>query len=124
MKISSFVKNRCWVSVAVSIAPLFIMPAAHAGCLMKDSPITAQVMGHAFMIAPQRVVPDYTALGFRPVDCPGDLSLVRVYVEHLCNASPDGSAPPLNTEAVLGVPRPKACADARAGLAEVTGKNQ
>jgi len=117
LRVSSFLKG-----ILVLISCCYGVHA-HAGCLMKEVAVTDQLTAHTFMIAPRSETAAYLAQGFRVIDCPGDLKLVRAYIEQICATSSSASAPPINTDAVLGVSRPRACADAKAGLAEITGNN-
>lgn len=95
---------------------------AHARCLMKTVSVTSQLTAQTFMIASQAAEPTYIAQGFKAIDCPGDLRLVRAYVVQICSASSTGpTAPVLDTVLALGVARQQACADAQAGLSEITG---
>ena len=110
--------------IALGIGAVMAVHSAHAGCLKKAWPASVSVSGYTLMIAPQSAVAGYLALGFTPIDCPGDLTLMRAYIDRLCSGAPDGQIPAINTDLAIGVSRQKACADASAGLAEVTGASQ
>jgi hypothetical protein len=74
-----------------------------------------------FMLAPESAVAGYVSLGFSRIDCPSDLSLFRTYVAQICGGNGGDPQSALNTDVAIGVPRARACADAKAGLAEAGG---
>ncbi len=98
-----------------------VSQSASAACLRKARPLNEVTTLQIFMLAPEQEVAEYESLGFSRVACPTDLSVVRAYVERLCDGAPRGSLPPLNTDVAIGRPRERACASARAGLAEAGG---
>ncbi len=91
-----------------------------AACLMKERQVEGVGAVRTLMLAPEREVAEYSALGFVRATCPVDMSLVHQYVEKLC-AEPRGEGAALraaNTD-LIGRPRESVCASARAGLAEL-----
>ena len=111
--------RRLWGLLLLGFGSLMSMHSVHAGCLTKTWTVNAQSKGQTFMMAPQKAVAGYLALGFTPIDCPGDLTAVRAYIDRLCSGAPDGQIPPINTDLAIGVSRSRACAHARAGLAVI-----
>jgi hypothetical protein len=102
-------------------AGLWLMSdSSSAACLMKTRQIDGARTAFTLMLAPEREVAEYSALGFSRVTCPVDMRLIRHYVERLCAEPGKGNVQPLNTEMIIGRPRTRACASARAGLAEST----
>jgi hypothetical protein len=93
-----------------------------AACLMKARQVDGVGTVRTLMLAPEREVAEYSALGFVRATCPVDMSLVRQYVEKLC-AEPqgDGAALQAANTGLIGRPRENVCASARAGLAESGG---
>jgi hypothetical protein len=123
--IGRFHGYNAWFSAfSLCICALLSAQCAHAGCLKKPLPVSGLSNIFTFMIAPQSALSGYLSLGFSQINCPGDLTDVRAYVDRLCSGAPDGQLPAINTDVAIGVPRPRACADARAGLAEVTGSTR
>ena len=92
--------------------------SSFAACLVKPPPPDGIP---TFMIAPEREVAQYSTLGFARVTCPIDLSVVRDYVQRLCDGLPRDGLPGIDTAVLIGRPRDVACASARAGLAEAGG---
>jgi hypothetical protein len=95
--------------------------SSSAACLQKAGPPGALGPTYVFMLAPASAISTYLSLGFTQIDCPSDMRAFRAYVAQLCAVNGQGSAPPLNSEAAIGVPLVRACADAQAGLTEAGG---
>jgi hypothetical protein len=93
-----------------------ISESVSAACLVKLRQVDRIGTVHTLMLAPEREVEQYLLLGFSRVACPADMSLVRDYVQKLCDGT--GAMRAINTEALIGRRRELACASARAGLAE------
>ena len=107
---------RPYVLVALSGVLWTISEPSSAACLVKARQVDRVGTVHTLMVAPEREVGQYLVLGFSRVACPTDMSLVRDYVQTLCEGT--GAMRAINTEALLGRRRDVACASARAGLAE------
>lgn len=95
--------------------------SSFAACLVKSQQVDPVVTINTLMLAPEQEVGQYLSLGFSRVACPTDLSVVRDYVERLCDGAPRGVIPAINAELLIGRPRAVVCASARAGLAEAGG---
>ncbi len=106
------------VLAALGVGLWMIADSSFAACLMKKPPPNGIP---TFMVAPEREVANYASLGFGRVTCPIDLSVVRDYVQRLCDGLPRDGFPGINAAVLIGRPRDVACASARAGLAEVGG---
>jgi len=92
-----------------------------AACLVKMTQDGNGKTVPTLMLAPEREVADYAALGFVRAQCPQDMSIVRQYVERLCAEPGQSGIRALNTEMAIGRERARACDSARAGLAEAGG---
>jgi hypothetical protein len=112
---------RRWVLSGVGVALLAMAHSSSAVCLLKSHQAESGGLAYTLMVAPAGEVTDFASRGFVPVACPPDMSVVRAYVERLCATPGQGSVPAVNTEVLLGLPRERVCASARAGLAE-TGR--
>jgi len=110
------------VLAALGLGLLMLSDSSFAACLLKPRQVDGIGTVHTMMVAPEREVAQYVALGFIRVACPTDMSLLRQYVEKgLCDGTAPGAGRPVNTEALIGRPRASACASARAGLTESGG---
>jgi hypothetical protein len=103
---------------ALAVGLWIVADSSFAACLLRPAPPDGIP---TFMIAPKGEVAQYAALGFEQVPCPTDLSVVREYVERLCDGLPRDGLPGINPAVLIGRPRDFACASARAGLAEAGG---
>ena len=104
---------------ALGLGLLMLSNSSFAACLLKPRQVDRIGTVYTVMVAPEREVPQYVALGFSRVACPADMSLVRRYVETgLCGGTGPGPVRAVNTDSLIGRPRALACASARAGLAE------
>jgi len=104
---------------ALGLGLLMLSNSSFAACLLKPRQVDPIGTVYTVMVAPEREVAQYVALGFSRVACPADMSVVRQYVERgLCDGTGPGPVRPINTDALIGRPRAVACASARAGLAE------
>ncbi len=110
-----------WALPATGVALLAMANSSSATCLLKSRQAESGGLAYTMMVAPASEVSDFASRGFLPVACPPDMSIVRAYVERLCATPGQGSVPAVNTEVLLGLPRERACASARAGLAETGG---
>jgi hypothetical protein len=118
------VKRSCKTHVLSTLGiGLWLMSSpSFAACLMKARQVDGVGTARTLMLAPEREVAEYAALGFVRATCPADMSLVRQYVERLC-AVPGGEGTALrvaNTD-LIGRSRESVCASARAALAESGG---
>ena len=113
---------RTGITTALGLGLWLLAGTSSAACLQKTGPNNAVGPTYTFMLAPERAVAGYVSFGFTRINCPSDLSEFRNYVALICAGTGGGGLPPMNTDMVLGTPRPRACADAQAGLAEATGK--
>jgi hypothetical protein len=120
MKNHKWIKNP-WTLMAMSLGSWLAAQTCPAACLDKTKNVDGLGAVHTFMIAPESEVADYASLGFTRIACPSDLSTVRAYVDRICSGAPTGPAPPINTDALFGRPRERACASAKAGLTEAGG---
>jgi hypothetical protein len=117
MQTRSFLKSS--VLAVLGIGIWMVADSSHAACLVKPAPPDGIP---TFMMAPKQEVPQYAALGFGLVTCPVDLSVVRDYVQQLCDGLPRRSGlPGIFAATLIGRPRDVACASARAGLVEAGG---
>jgi hypothetical protein len=105
--------------IALAGALIAHQELASAACLMKVKAGTAGMAAPVFMVAPAIEVPSYVSAGFSTVACPTDRSVLRQYVDRICSTSTEKSTAAINTSVLFGRSRDKACASARAGLAEV-----
>jgi hypothetical protein len=92
--------------------------ASRAACLIKPLQTGGPAPGYVLMLAPESEVAEYLSMGFTRAACPSDMSRYRDYVDRLCKGIGQGPAPALDTKALFGRSRERACASARAGLAE------
>jgi hypothetical protein len=106
---------------AAGFALLMSSGRSNAACLQKPGPTNIGIPTYMFMIAPESAVPGYLAFGFLRVNCPSDMKVVRNFVVQLCAGTGNGDIPPIATDLAFGVSQPRACADAKAGLAEAGG---
>jgi hypothetical protein len=104
-----------WTLAAISVGSWLSAHPCSAACLDKAKNVEGVGAVHTFMIA------DYASLGFARIACPSDLSTVREYVDRICSGAPKGPAPSIDTNALFGRSRERACASAKAGLAEAGG---
>jgi len=110
-----------WLIVLLGIGLWALSDSSWAACLVKPRQLDGLGTVYTLMLAPESEVGQYVSLGFSRVECPTDLSIVRGYVQRLCDGTGRGFLRSLNTEALIGRPRALACASARAGLAEAGG---
>jgi hypothetical protein len=110
------------LTTALGLGLWMLVGTSWAACLQKTGPNGAAGPTYMFMLAPESAVARYLSLGFNRINCPSDLSAFRNYAAQICAGTTGGGIPPMNTDLVLGVPRERACADAKAGLTEVTDK--
>ena len=92
--------------------------ATPAACMVKQVMQNGTIVPAAMMIAPEKEVSALLARGFVRADCPKDFSVVRTYVDRLCDDGKASGRLPINTVALIGRSRESACAIARAGLVE------
>lgn len=118
-KANRHLKPRVLAALAVGL--WMMSDSSFAACLMKSQQFEGVGTVSTLMLAPEREVDQYVPLGFNRVPCPTDMSVVRDYVERLCDGTGRGVIPALNAEALIGRPRERVCASARAGLAEAGG---
>jgi hypothetical protein len=91
---------------------------SRAACLIKPVLTNGPGPGYVLMLAPESEVAEYLSMGFTRASCPTDMSRYRDYVDRLCRGTVQGPVPALNTDVLFGRSRERACASARAGLAE------
>ena len=114
--------RKTWLLAASGLGLWLLAGSSGAACLQKSGPAGPIGPTYVFMLAPERAVAGYVTLGFTRIACPSDLSVFRSYVANICAGTGRGGLPPMNTDAAIGVPRARACADAQAGLAEAGGQ--
>jgi hypothetical protein len=90
-----------------------------AACLIKTLDGKVKI-GAPFMIAPEQEVTEYISHGFIQVACPKDMGPFQEFVRQLCDKT--NNLPRLNPDLLIGSSRERACASARAGLAEAISK--
>ena len=111
-------------NILVTFSALFLLVFATespAACLQKATTSNKGALQQVTMLAPASEVAQYTALGFSPVQCPSDMSVMKRYVARICAASGTSVRPLLNTAKMFGKTREQACASATAGLRESGG---
>jgi hypothetical protein len=113
--------NGSWLSPAAGIVLLASASTVPAACLQKPRQVAGAGAVYTLMLAPEGEVAGYLSEGFTRVECPTDLSNIRRYVDRICSASSASGLLALDTVALLGRSRSRACVSARAGLAEAGG---